>query len=371
MKRYISSVSAFFLALLTVGAIPATAAAQAGAQRFLYAGVPGVGGRQDLGGAGVLVFDIDRDHAFARRISLDAATGGDLEPVRGIAAHAGTGRLYVATTQRMIALDLLTDEVVWESDFGARCCDRMALSPDGSFMYVPLLGENWDVVNAADGSVITTIEKERSAHNTIISDDGRFGYLASQGPVRMISVVDTRTHEIIQNIGPFGESTRPFTINGRQSLIFVNVNDLLGFEVGDIETGEVLYRVEVPGFEGGRSPIHGIPSHGIGMTADETEVWVTDNANYYMHVFDATVMPPVYETSVKLRGEPGWINFGIDGRYAYPATGDVVDVQSKEIVATLQDENGQEVHSEKLVEIDFENGRPVRASDQFGKGAVR
>lgn len=368
MRRHALRLSV--IALVVSGLMPVQGA-QAQSQRLLYAGVPGVGSIQDLGGAGILVFDIDRGHAFVRRISLDAATGGEIEPVRGIAAHAGTGRLYVSTTQRMIALDLLTDEVVWASDFGARCCDRMALSPDGSFMYVPLLGENWDVVNAEDGSVITTIEKERSAHNTIISDDGRFGYLASQGPVRMISVVDTRTHEIVRNIGPFGESTRPFTINGRQSLIFVNVNDLLGFEVADIATGDVLYRVEVPGFEPGRSPIHGIPSHGIAMTADETEIWVSDNANYYAHVFDATVMPPVLKTSVELRGEPGWISFGIDGRYAYPSTGDVVDARTKEIVATLQDENGSDVYSEKMVEVDFENGRPVAASDQFGKGAVR
>jgi DNA-binding beta-propeller fold protein YncE len=369
MKR--RALLTWVVAFLAASVAPARVAAQANVQRFLYAGVPGVGADQELGGVGVLIFDIDRDHAFVGRISLDAATGGAVEPVRGIAAHAGTGRLYVATTRRMIALDLSTDQVVWQSDFDARCCDRMALSPDGSFMYVPLLGENWDVVDAADGSVIGTIEKERMAHNTIISDDGRFGYLASQGPVRTISVVDTRSHEIVRNIGPFGESTRPFTINGRQSLIFVNVDDLLGFEVGDIDTGKVLYRVEVPGFQPGRSPVHGIPSHGIAMTADETEIWVSDNANYYAHVFDATVMPPVLKTSVKLRGEPGWITFGIDGRFAYPSTGDVVDVRSKQIVATLEDEDGRDVYSEKIVEVDFENGRPVRASDQFGKGAVR
>lgn len=345
--------------------------AQSSPRRLLYLGVPGVGSAQDLGGAGVLVFDIDRGHELVRRISLDAATGGRLEPVRGIAANAETARLYVSTTRQMIALDLLTDEIVWHSDFGGRCCDRMALSPDGSFMYVPAVATPvWYVVDARDGSLIRTIDKERSPHNTIISDDGRFGYLASQGQGRYISVTDTRTHEIVRNVGPFSDATRPFTINGRQTLIFVNVNDLLGFEVGDLTTGEVLHRVEVEGFAAGRSPIHGIPSHGIAMTADETEIWVADNANYYVHVFDATVMPPVQKASVKLRGEPGWINFGIDGRLAYPSTGDVIDVATKRIVATLTDETGADVYSEKIVEIDFADGRPVRASDQFGKGAV-
>jgi hypothetical protein len=46
----------------------------------------------------------------------------------------------------------------------------------------------------------------------------------------------------------------------------------------------------------------------------------------------------------------------------------VIDVQTKKIVATLEDEKGRDVESEKMVEIDFSNGVPIRAGDQFGKG---
>ena len=54
------------------------------------------------------------------------------------------------------------------------------------------------------------------------------------------------------------------------------------------------------------------------MTQDETEIWIADNANNYLRIFDATVMPPTLKTSVKVRDEPGWITFGIDGKLAYP-----------------------------------------------------
>jgi hypothetical protein len=37
-------------------------------------------------------------------------------------------------------------------------------------------------------------------------------------------------------------------------------------------------------------------------------------------------------------------------------------------VATLEDETGRQVQSEKLLEIVFANGKPVRAGDQFGIG---
>src|SRR5262249_55420567 len=42
------------------------------------------------------------------------------------------------------------------------------------------------------------------------------------------------------------------------------------------------------------------------------------------HVFDATKMPPKQMMSIRLRDQPGWITFSIDGRHAYPSTGDVM-----------------------------------------------
>ena len=89
-----------------------------------------------------------------------------------------------------------------------------------------------------------------------------------------------------------------------------------------------------------------------------------------MHVFDATTMPPRQVTSIQLRDEPGWVTFTLDGHFAYPSTGEVIDTATKRIVATLSDEQGRAVQSEKLLEIDFEGDRPVRAGDQFGLGRV-
>ena len=82
-------------------------------------------------------------------------------------------------------------------------------------------------------------------------------------------------------------------------------------------------------------------------------------------------MPPKKIESVELRDEPGWITFGIDGRLVYPSTGEVVDARTRKIVATLKDENGLDVQSEKLLEIDFAGGQAVRAGDQFAIGGVR
>jgi hypothetical protein len=89
-----------------------------------------------------------------------------------------------------------------------------------------------------------------------------------------------------------------------------------------------------------------------------------------MHYFDATVMPPKQLGSIQVRDDPGWITFSIDGRYAYPSSGEVIEVATHRILTTLEDEEGRHVASEKLLEIDFAGGQPIRNGDQFGLGRV-
>src|SRR5262249_55509336 len=128
--------------------------------------------------------------------------------------------------------------------------------------------------------------------------------------------------------------------------------------------------VEVQGFKKGPVKRHGCPSHGIGLTPDEKEIWVCDAANSHVHVFDATVMPPKQVAGIPVREQPGWVTFSLDGRFAYPSTGEVVDTRNKKALTALADEKGRAVHSEKMVEVVFRDGVPVRTGDQFGLGRV-
>ena len=69
-----------------------------------------------------------------------------------------------------------------------------------------------------------------------------------------------------------------------------------------------------------------------------------------------------------LRDQPGWVTFSLDGRYAYPSTGEVIETKTRQIVTGLTDERGRAVQSEKMVEALYSGGRLVRAGDQFGVG---
>lgn len=340
-------------------------------RRLLYVALPGIRNYLEYGGIGVAVYDIDQGHRFLKRIpTWPLVEGQPAENVKGVAASAKTGRLYVSTIKRLGCLDLRTEKMLWSNEYPGGC-DRMALSPDGKLLYVPSLEkEHWNVVDALSGDLVAKIVTNSGAHNTVYGADGRRCYLAGlKSP--LLNVADTRTHQVVQQVGPFSNVIRPFTVNGSQTLCFVNVNDLLGFEIGDLKTGKMLHRVEVSGFSKGPVKRHGCPSHGVGLTPDEKEVWVCDAANERVHVFDATQMPPKQVASIKLRDQPGWVTFSLNGQYAYPSTGEVIDPRTKQIVATLSDENGKPVHSEKMVEVQWSGDRPTRNGDQFGVGRRR
>ena len=65
------------------------------------------------------------------------------------------------------------------------------------------------------------------------------------------------------------------------------------------------------------------------------------------------------------------VTFSLDGTYAYASTGEVIDAKTKKIIAALSDEEDRPVHSEKMVEIDFADGKPIATGDQFGLGRVK
>jgi hypothetical protein len=340
-------------------------------RRLLYVAMPGVRNYLEHGGHGVLVFDIANSHRFVRRIpSAGLDEKGKPLNVKGVCASASLKRLYVSTLRTLISFDLTTDKIVWEKPYEGGC-DRMSISPDGKIIYLPSLEKaHWHVVDADSGDVIAKIVPDSGAHNTVYGPDGKEVYLAGLRST-LLTVADTSSHTAARTVGPFTAPIRPFTVNGSQTLCFVNINDLLGFEVGDLKSGKMLHRVEVEDFKKGPVKRHGCPSHGVGLTPDEKELWLTDAANSRMHIFDATVMPPKQVASLELRDQPGWISFSIDGRYAYPSTGDVIEVASRKIIAGLTDENGTPVQSEKLLEIVFQGNQPIRTGDQFGVGGVR
>ncbi len=344
--------------------------ASAKVKQYLYVAVPGIRNYLEYGGHGILVYDMSDNYRLVKRIpTRGLKADGTPSNVKGVAVSLATNSIYITTLEALQRIDLATEKVVWEKQYEGGC-DRLSMSPDGKIIYLPSLEkEHWHVVDAVTGDVIKRIDTNSGAHNTLYGPDGTHVYLAGlRTPT--LGVADTRTHSVIKQVGPFSHVVRPFTVNGTQTRCYVNVNDLLGFEIGDITTGKKLHHVEVVGFQKGPVKRHGCPSHGIGLTPDEKEVWLCDAFNQRMHIFDNTVMPPRQVASIEVRDQPGWITFSLDGSHAYPSTGEVIDVKTRKILTTLADEKGNPVMSEKVVEIHFDGKKAVKAGDQFGIGRV-
>src|SRR6266849_4732890 len=151
------------LALLCLGALSffepgrglAAEHATATERKLLYVAAPGIRNYLEYGGHGLLVFDIDREHRFVKRIAL-AGLDEQGQPlnVKGICANATTKKVFVSTTKTLTCLDLVTDRVLWEKPYEGGC-DRMTILPDGRAIYLPSLeGAHWHVVEASMGEGI-------------------------------------------------------------------------------------------------------------------------------------------------------------------------------------------------------------------------
>lgn len=352
---------------LLVCVLLAASLAAAAEQHLLYVTVPdGAGGTK---GHGIYLFDIDDGHKFVRAIDIPGMGG-----TRGVCASPVTDKLYYAHgNDKLACIDLVTEKKVWENVYpkSEGGCDRIQITPDGKKLYVPSGWWSTDpynkVVDGATGKLITKIHvtDAGACHNTIVSLDGRRAYLAST-KYNMLTVVDTATDQVVKRIGPYMAMIWPHTVNGAQTLSFVNTDHVVGFEIGDLATGQKLHTVMVQGMEDQHRRCHG-----IGLTPDETEIWLVDQDKKQHHIFDATVMPPVEKQTIDVSAKThGWITFSMDGRYAYPDTGDVFDAATKKIIATLTDAEGNRVISSKFIEIHLRDGDPIRVGQQMGMGRV-
>ncbi len=333
---------------------------------------------------GISVYDIDAGHKLVRKI--DRPGTGDY---KGISASPQLGRLFVTSYKQdeLLSIDLATDKVVWRKKLGKHA-DSTAITPDGKQLYVPFRDEiYWKVVDAATGDVLAQIDTERGEqykvdpiantgpHNTWINDAGSRVYMEVL-TVSNLYIAETGGNKVIGKIGPFSKGIRPFAISADEKYAYCNVDGLLGFEVGAVRDGDrwggkMLYRVEThtPPSRLAEVPNppphkpHSTPSHGINLRPDQKEVWMVDGVYGYVYVFDVTGLPsakPKQIASLDLqRSEgaathPGWITFSIDGKYAYPDGGAVIDTATKKVVSHIPT-------SEKLIEIDFAGGKPVKA----------
>lgn len=324
------------------------------------------------------VFDIDAGHRRLRSISLPGTR------FRGVTAHAASARLYFteSSTDTVGAVDLLTERVVWARSYqephACKHPDRLNVTLDGKVLYVPCADSDRVLfVDAPTGQVDAVRSIPKSPHNTFTGESGKYMYVSTHegGPLYLF---EPGTHLLAREIGPFSSSIRPFTVDEAEAHAYANLTDLLGFAAIDLASGRIeelaqetpAERRSHPEASAGR-PHAGAPfSHGIALRPGSRELWFLDDEWGYLYVYDTSTSPPSHQADVPLftdlarpwtKGAYRWVAFDVDGRYCYPSDGSVVDAEAKALVP-----DAHISPSEKLIEIDFEGGRPIRVSGQNG-----
>lgn len=196
--------------------------------RYLDVAAPGIRNYLEYGGHGLLVFDIDNDYQFVKRIpTAGLDVNGRPINVKAVCASSVNGRVYISTIKQLQCLDLVTEKLLWERTYPFGL-DRMWMDPAGKFIYQPAFeNDYWHVLDPSTGDEIARVTPKSRAHNTVVSLDGREAYLAGLGS-SLLTVVDTSDHKTTRTVGPFAASIRPFTVNGDRSLVYVCVNDQFG-----------------------------------------------------------------------------------------------------------------------------------------------
>jgi hypothetical protein len=299
--------------------------------------------------------------------------------------------LYVTNDGFMMAFDLNTDHLVWtfrgetqpvERTRGSAsgCCERPWTLPDGKTLLVgSSYNKWWYYIDGATGKVLGKLDTPATpvAHNLALTADGKLGILGSMSSPKAgsagVAVVDVPGRKVLRYM-TFSEMVRPLTINHDGSLVYVNVNDLIGFEIGDVRTGKKLSRHEIPG-DAWKGKGY---SHGIGMTPDESEIWIADPFNKAWHVWDnpGDGRSPVYNPSKMFKPSQGvahsWISMTNDGKLAFLGDSVVIDVKTHKEIAVMRDEFGRAiVHTEKVLYLAFKDGKLIEANNQFAVGDAK
>jgi DNA-binding beta-propeller fold protein YncE len=330
---------------------------------------------------GVRVYDIDRGHQLVRTIAVPNSG-----VYKGIAASVSLGRLYLTSNSpdSLICLDLANDRELWRKTLGSYA-DSPDITPDGRTLYVPYRNEdNWKAVDAETGQVRAVIAVGRGKQYDVdpIADIGPHNTWMNRAGTRVylevltepyVYVADVATNTLLGKFGPFSKGIRPFAVSDDEQRVYVNVDGLLGFEIGALGgasrwSGPMVQRIQaqVPASRLAEIPTpparkpHSTPSHGINITPDQKEIWIVDGVYGYVYVFDLAPPAPKQIAAIPLfataaeRPHPGWVSFGIDGRFAYPDGGAVIDTKTKTVIARIPT-------TEKLIEIDFDGTRAIAA----------
>jgi YVTN family beta-propeller protein len=234
----------------------------------------------------------------------------------GYGAQKGTTKLYVSNSEgdTITVIDLATYRVIADIQVGEQVHGLCAPS-DGRRLFTTIESENnLKVIDTTTDKVVDTIPQE-------------------------INLIDLKKMAYAKKI-PVGGIPRPYAVSKDGKRLYAALSDFHGFVIATIPDQKIVARVELPPAPplACRLEPH-TPTHGIELSPDGKELWVTSLADSGVYVYE--IATNHLSTEIHIGKCPNWITFSPDGRYGAVSNSgsddsSIIDTRTRREVARVK-----------------------------------
>lgn len=243
--------------------------------------------------------------------------------VHGVCAPADGRRLFatIESEKNLKIIDTATDEITATIPLTGTP-NQCASTPDGHYVDVPIRdGNSVDIVDTNQKKVVKVLPIH-VPHNGYDADDNQRIFVSSMGDDE-IDMIDLQKMEYIDKI-PVGGIPRPYVVTNDERTIYSALTDFHGFVIASIPERKVIQRVELPPAPPAACVLEPrTPTHGLALTPDGRELWVTSLGDSGVYVYD--VATKKISSEIPVGKCPNWITITPDGRYVAVSNSDSDD----------------------------------------------
>src|SRR5262249_2607042 len=140
------------------------------------------------------------------------------------------------------------------------------------------------IVDLTQGKIVKSLPV-KVPHNCYNARRNDHLFVTSMGGHK-VHLIDLKTLSYQAEI-PVGGGPRPLPVARGGTTVYCAVSDLHGHVIADIPQRKVTAKIELPALPPGtKFPVPRTPTHGLELTPDEKELWVTSCGTDTMYVFD-------------------------------------------------------------------------------------
>jgi YVTN family beta-propeller protein len=261
------------------------------------------------------------------------------EQVHGLCAPSDGRRLFttIESENNLKVIDTTTDKVVDTIALTGRP-NQCASTPDGRYVGVPIRdGNSVDIVDTAARKVVKILPVA-VPHNCYDAHNDNAMFVSSMGG-QEINLIDLKKMAYAKKI-PVGGIPRPYAVSKDGNRLYAALSDFHGFVIANIPDQKIVARVELPSAPpvACRLEPH-TPTHGIELSPDGKELWVTSLADSGVYVYE--IAANHLSTEIQVGKCPNWITFSPDGRYGAVSNSgsddsSIIDTRTRREVARVK-----------------------------------